>query len=111
MVPEGAFQAPYLARFQEGLIPRNEILQPLVASPFLANKWITIENITRDAPISSDEEIVDMLCYHSPRNHYLSGPIMIQRFVVVAEGASSSLCLGIHTYEILNSSAQVAANV
>lgn len=98
MVPEALTDRLH-KRLKKSLVPRNEIAQPPPDSSFSTDSWITIEDITEDKPIHTDEEIVSLVSNFSPRNNrYLIGPIMIQRFVVVSEGASSCLCLGIHTY-------------
>lgn len=67
-------------------------------SPFSANRWITLEDVDLDVPISSDEKILASLLHPSMLMHYMAGPIMIQRFIVVREGGKHCLCVGIHTY-------------
>ena len=83
--------------YKRALVPREDLPQPLSPSDFSADKWITIEDIERDVPIISDESIIDDVNQTSVFEHYLAGPVLIQRFVVVKEGQHACLCLGIHT--------------
>jgi len=63
----------------------------------LANDLITLDDVTSSYPIETDAEIFDTATDYSFEPHCPTGPIMIQRFVVVREGLYSCLCLGIRT--------------
>lgn len=63
---------------------------------FSRERWITLEDITSDYPILSDEEVLvstTQMTFSSDAH----GPFLLRRFVVVREGLNSCLCLGIHT--------------
>ena len=64
---------------------------------FSGDEWITLEDVIEDIPIPSDEEVATIIAMTSEVGHYLAGPVMIQRFIVVREGDGYCLCLGIHT--------------
>lgn len=69
-------------------------LPPSASTEFSAVKWITVEDITLDVPIQPDS---DFALPDSQEYYVDSGPVMIQRFVVVREDNKRCLCLGIHT--------------
>jgi hypothetical protein len=62
---------------------------------------LSLDDIKKAEPILSDKEIIQSLDPDGdpPSNAYSpwTGAIMIRRFVVVRQGITSSLCLGIHT--------------
>lgn len=79
-------------------IPWEKQLKKLPSSAsteFSAVKWITVEDITLDVPIQPDSDFA--LPYNSQEYYLDSGPVMIQRFVVIREDNKRCLCLGIHT--------------
>lgn len=100
MVPESVSSELDTYR-QSALVPKNDIKRASPGSIFSADKWITIEDVTEDVPIARDEAIIDYINRISVMDHYLAGPVMIQRFVVIYQGEDTCLCLGIHTYENL----------
>jgi hypothetical protein len=61
------------------------------------DEWIVLEDVIADNPIDSDEDLVSIVANTSEIPHYLAGPVMIRRFVVVGEGDGYCLCVGIHT--------------
>lgn len=67
-------------------------------SIFSSDEWITIEDVTKDGPTETDEEVIDELNLYSHRNYYLAGQVLIQHFVVILKRESKCLCLGIRTY-------------
>lgn len=76
---------------------KQKLPQRASDSRFSEDEWITLQDVIEDIPINSDEEIVLTIAAASETWHYLAGPVMIQRFVVVREGDGYCLCLGIHT--------------
>ena len=79
------------------LVPSETLKQPPPASNFEAENWIDLAQVQHDVPIMKDEELVKDINYASLLHHYLSGPVLIRRFVVVRQGKRECLCLGIHT--------------
>lgn len=67
---------------------------------FSSESWITLDDITSDDPILTDNEIIAVINTSTQEDGRIGapGPVLIRRFVVVREGPESSLCLGIHTY-------------
>lgn len=83
---------------KEMIFSRNRNVGTYFGSSFSKDEWIVIEDVARDTPIHTDEEIIDMINgssfgWRSP----MFGPVMTQRFVVIYEGERECLCLGIHT--------------
>ncbi|PKK49919.1 hypothetical protein CI102_8721 [Trichoderma harzianum] len=95
----------YFGMFQSGMVGHFKAipwgkqlkkLPPSASTEFSAVKWITVEDITLDVPIQPDSDFAHP---DISQEYYLdSGPVMIQRFVVVREDNKYCLCLGIHTY-------------
>ncbi|KAI1802395.1 hypothetical protein F4811DRAFT_401980 [Daldinia bambusicola] len=80
---------------QKGLEPSNN----LTSLPgFSAEAWINLTHVTSDKPIITDNEIILNVNRSTEMRHYLRGPVLIRRFVVVRQGVHDCLCLGIHTY-------------
>ncbi|KAI1477688.1 hypothetical protein F4774DRAFT_388230 [Daldinia eschscholtzii] len=80
------------------LVPSKDLTPPNPGSGFSAEKWIDLTHVTEDVPIETDEELIRVVNQTSTFDHYLRGPVLIQRFVVVCQGVADCLCLGIHTY-------------
>jgi hypothetical protein len=59
--------------------------------------WISLKDMTSDAPIHEDWEIREMSGASQANEPHIPGPAMIRRFVVMQEGLESCPCLGIHT--------------
>ena len=94
MIPDG----PDLLRTKSGeIIPWEKQDVKRRNSGFSAEEWIVLEDVTLDIPIDTDEKVAMVIERTSHMNHYLAGPVMIQRFVVVREGTDHCLCVGIHT--------------
>jgi hypothetical protein len=68
------------------------------SSHFSVDDWIVFDDVVLDIPILTNVEIVRRLEQTSQLVHHKTGPIMIQRFIVVREGERYCLCVGIHTY-------------
>lgn len=88
-------------RKREKVIPWKKQIKELPQpqnSGSSAEKWIVLEDVTLDTPIRTDEELALVLETASQVKHFLAGPVMIQRFVVVSEGNGHCLCLGINTW-------------
>lgn len=96
MVPQHAKRLR--TRQREQLIPEKDLAPNPLGSTFSEQVWITLDDVTQDVPIMTDDEMIRRLLRSSPQFvHPLYGPVMIQRFVVVRAGLQSCLCLGIHT--------------
>lgn len=73
--------------------------RPSIENVLSVEKWITIDDITSDDQIRTDRNIaLDLNGASIGGEHGISGPTMIQRFVVIRAGRKDCLCLGIHTY-------------
>lgn len=93
----------HLSREMKGMVISQEKQSEEPPQPpdqnFSAEKWITLEDVTLDTPITEDNEMANIVENHSLGYYFFSvrGPVMIQRFVVVREGSEQCLALGIHT--------------
>ncbi|KAK6948138.1 hypothetical protein Daesc_009902 [Daldinia eschscholtzii] len=62
------------------LVPSKDLTPPNPGSGFSAEKWIDLTDVTKDVPIQTDEELIRVVNETSTFNHYLRGPVLIQRY-------------------------------
>ncbi|KAI1660283.1 hypothetical protein F4813DRAFT_351563 [Daldinia decipiens] len=88
----------YLMSDLKGLILPENRTRPILGSTFSKETWIDLTHISDVTPIETEFAVTNKINCTSVSWHYLTGPVLIRRFVVVRQGVGKCLCLGIHTY-------------